>query len=585
MAKIKLDVEGKVNFSSDKLARHLHLIGTTGSGKTNALHVIFNDLLFPSYERQKACVFIVDPLGGLSKDFLSWVVSPRCPSYVRDRVLYIEPARIESVIPFNPLKFDDPAEIDFRVDRAQDVILRAWDNQNIGEMPTLARWLGLTLYSLAKLKLPLSFARFMVYPDGPEFPAIRNRQDDQTRSMWSEFDGLSANALANTLTSTRNRLYPFSKGVLHNTFATPENGFDVKRFIHERKIVVINLASQNRLMTPVSKAYGAFVVNQIISTVRGMVDPKSVSPTYLVLDEFQNFVTQDLVQALPEVRQLGLRLVLAHQSFAQLQKNDIDMTSLVFLAQNRIAFANSYMDADMLSDEFAKLTFDPHAIKHLGYSQKQLNIGWRLVETESWSEMKSQSRSTSNSESQSGSSSIGNANGWTHHPPDLLGESKVSYTHSANYGDQFSNGSSSSRSSGVVSGQSKGRSQAYQPVYKTIREESSRVYMSFDEQRHIYGRKIRRLKTGEAFVKLHDDDELYKVKVRLNKIHESESVDKRVEEFKQENFESDYFISSQNAERQFEELRRDLLTEKITLQGSAERLDDEELDADDGGFN
>jgi hypothetical protein len=237
----------------------------------------------------------------------------------------------------------------------------------------------------------------------------------------------------------------------------------------------------------------------------------------------------------------------------------------------------------MLSDEFAKLTFDPHAIKHLGYSQRQLNVGWRLVETESWSEMKSHSKSRSDSESYSGSSSIGNGNGWTHHPPDLLGESKVSYSHSASYGDQSGYGNSSSRSSGFVTGKSKGRSQAYQPVYKTIREESSRVYMSFDEQRHIYGRQIRRLKTGEAFVKLHDDDKLYKVKVRFNKIHESETVEKRVAEFKQENFESEYFISSANAEQKFEELRHELLTEKIVV---GEVSNEPEIDPDDdGGFN
>ena len=165
----------------------------------------------------------------------------------------------------------------------------------------------------------------------------------------------------------------------------------------------------------------------------------------------------------------------------------------------------------------------------------------------------------------------------------MLGESKISYSSSTSYGNQNAQGQSSSHSTGEVVGQSRGRSQAYQPIYKTIREESSRVYTSFDEQRHIYGRQIRRLKTGEAFVKLHDDDELYKIKVRLNKIHESETAEKRVEEFKQENFESEYFISSANAEQKFEELRRELLTEKIVVGGASS---EPEIDPDDdGGFN
>ena len=52
--------------------------------------------------------------------------------------------------------------------------------------------------------------------------------------------------------------------------------------------------------------------------------------TYLWLDEFQNFVGPDIESALPEVRQLALRLILSHQSLSQLKRGDYDLSNMIY---------------------------------------------------------------------------------------------------------------------------------------------------------------------------------------------------------------------------------------------------------------
>jgi hypothetical protein len=559
MAKInlgKLENGETLSFSADKLSRHMHLIGTTGAGKTTALHTIFHDLLKTPYN--KPCMFIVDPLGGLSRDLLMWFSDKlHCPNFVRKRVVYIEPANDQAIIPFNPLEIDHPRQIDFRIGRAVEVILRAWDNQNVTAMPRLYRWLSNSLRSVAHLGLPLSFANYLIYPESNEFSAIVEKLPASLQHQWSEIQGVSANQLSTLLESTRNRLQPFTTGVLKDTFAINQNHFDVKRFIENRNIVIVNLAGFDRLSTEVKRSYGSFVVNQVVSTVRSMVDPKQVDPTYLVLDEFQEFVTNDLVDALPQLRQFGLRMVLAHQSFSQLKREDIDLSSLIWLAQNRVAFANSAEDADILAHEFGTLNFDPNRIKHAMFSTKQLHDGYEKVilkttnqsKTKGYSEGGSSGGSSTSSKSSAKSSSSSNNNG---NRSSASSESSSSSTgKSSTWSSTYSSTESETEGTGY--------SESFQAKFKTFEEETSRTYSSYEEQQAEYGRDIRRLKVGYAYVKLLNDPNLHYCKVRFDPIRDTPRIQARVEEFKQQNFENNLFLSPAVIGQKHEELRMKLL--------------------------
>lgn len=87
--------------------RHLHFIGYTGSGKTTAIVTLLKGLLrLPGPGK---CVVILDRLGGFSHDLMRWFASELCcPARVRDRVIYLEAAREDRTIGFNPLLYSTP---------------------------------------------------------------------------------------------------------------------------------------------------------------------------------------------------------------------------------------------------------------------------------------------------------------------------------------------------------------------------------------------------------------------------------------------------------------------------------------------
>src|SRR5947209_9842329 len=167
-------------------------------------------------------------------------------------------------------------------------------------------------------------------------------------------------------------------------FGTTRNGLDVFRFMREGKIVLLNLASYNRISPQLADAIGGLVINEVLATARAL-PPWERHPTFLLLDEFQRFVGPDVEEALPEVRQLQLKLILAHQSLAQLKRGDLDLTTMIFQAQSRLIFGLSGEDATLLGEEPASLQFDPMKIKDEIRVRRQKVIGHRVVKLSSWS--------------------------------------------------------------------------------------------------------------------------------------------------------------------------------------------------------
>lgn len=145
-----------------QLPTHVHLIGGTGTGKTTAIRTITYPLLMDSQE--PCAFFLVDPMGNLSNDLLTWMANEReCPQHVRDRLIYIEPARGDVVVPFNPLRHQGPEQLYFQVARAVEVVLRAWASQNVEEMPRLRYWMFNAFFAIAEMGMPLAMAAHLLH--------------------------------------------------------------------------------------------------------------------------------------------------------------------------------------------------------------------------------------------------------------------------------------------------------------------------------------------------------------------------------------------------------------------------------------
>ncbi|MCA9095946.1 MAG: type IV secretory system conjugative DNA transfer family protein, partial [Planctomycetaceae bacterium] len=462
-----------VSLDPDLFRTHLHLLGATGSGKTVCIHTLLRPLL--GTNRPKCCLFLIDPMGNLTQDLLKWFASERlCPSHVRDRLVYIEPSREDVVLPFNPLLHDSDDHLYYQVGRAVEITLRAWASQNLEEMPRLRQWCFNSFFAVAAMGLPLATAQYLLHPGSVEHEAILKRIPARLKLVWSEILAARGSERVRILESTRNRLAPFfDSGILRRMFSSTETRFDVERFIRERKIVIVNVAGYGRLDKHIGKTIGALFVNEIIQRAMNL-PPTVVDPTYLLLDEFQNFVGPDLYDALPIVRQVGLRLILAHQSFSQLERGDVDLSGLIWQARSRLMFANDAEDADLIAHELATLSYDPMKLKEEMKSLRQRIVGHRKEWLKNYGKTATTSDATDVTSSESTARRTGQSRG-----PDVLKPTRSE-------GDQSSSTHGHSEKHATSDGTSVGQSETLVPIHEDFYEVSSRTYFSFEEHRTIW---------------------------------------------------------------------------------------------------
>jgi hypothetical protein len=548
----------EVRIPHDAFSTHFHLIGGTGKGKTTAIHTMLQPLLCDPFH--KSAFFIIDRLGNFSQELLLWISSRYCPDHVRKRLVYIQPAREDLVSAFNPLLYDTPAHGYFRVERATEIILRAWESVNIEAMPRLARWVFNTFWAAAQLGLTISDCAHFLLPGSPYHAALLDLLPPRLKAEWNEITSARGQEATRILDSSRNRLKPyFESDILRRMFGSAKSRLDVTRMMREGKIVIIDLAPRNRLSTQLANTIGALLINEVIATIRSL--PRGVRyPSYLFLDEFQNFVGPDVEAALPETRQLGLKLVLSHQSFAQLERGDYDLTSMIFAAQSRMIFGVQGEDADLLANEIASITYDSRRIKEEIWTRRQLMKGHKIVTLRSHNEGRGFSDQEGESESNQTSSSEGRSGHDLYLGDPTLHENKGK-----------GSGRSRSRSSGSSFSSSEGTHESLIPEHEEFHELSSRTYESFHEQRAIWARDIRNLRTGQALLRLVNEPKLRLVNVKRSTpgflgydmdllVQKFPQAIERMEQMIEENFQSDFFVPASEIDREQEKRIQTLLT-------------------------
>jgi hypothetical protein len=544
---------------------HFHLIGGTGKGKTTAIHTILRWLLRDPLH--KACFFIIDRMGNFSQELLLWMASSEfCTEDVRRRLVLIRPSREDVVLPFNPLLYDSLAHGYYKVERATEIVLRAWESVNIEAMPRLARWTFNAFWAAAQLGLTIADCVHFLMPGSSHHSALLSSLPPRLQAEWVDITQARSKEATQILDSSRNRLKPyFESDILRRMFGSAQSNLNVEQFMREGKIVIIDLAPRNRIALRLANTIGSLILNEVIATARNL--PRGVRyPTYVLLDEFQNFVGPDIESALPEVRQLGLKLLLSHQSFSQLKRGDYDLTSMIFQAQSRMIFGLQGEDADILAHELASLTFDPYRIKDEIHSRRQLVTGQTILELSSWSEANANSEQW---RKDYGSSTSSNEN----------------YTYRTDQHDDRTRGRGNAsqisrregKAGGVTSTLTHGTHQILKPEYEEFLELSNRTYASFQEQRSEWARDVRKLPTGQTLMRLVDNPQLYHVRVKrsvpgylkydFDILQQRfpqvvEAMDRLVEE----NFQSDMFLPAHVIDRQAERRIQDVLHPRIILQ-------------------
>lgn len=357
--------ERPICIAPEERQAHMHIIGSSGSGKSKFLEwLIRQDLM----ERQGFC--LIDPHGTLYRDVLNY-----CAYKVLDHeVVLLNLSDPTHILGFNPFKRVQQGDISVQVDRRISATMHAWGVENTDETPTLERTLRLIYTALIEQGLSFHHAQYLIDFNSHEIRSELVRQIDSSlvRREWDELQGLKPKDFRSEVLSAKNRLFRLLTSKTLSRFLNASGAnLSLADIIENGKVLLVNLAPSDYLSAENAKVFGALLVNEFFEVARRRV-PKygqELKPYFLYLDEFQTFVSLDITKMLDQVRKYKLFAVLAHQRFGQMGKDLCDAV----LANCRIKAVFGGLPAEsarMMAEELFIGELDPTQVKVAIYQTK-----------------------------------------------------------------------------------------------------------------------------------------------------------------------------------------------------------------------
>ena len=396
---------------------HMHVIGGSGKGKSKFLESMIRQDIQAGHG-----LCVIDWHGELYNNLVRWCADENVGLFNDPRkVILLNIAHPEHVLPFNPFakKTEDASS------RAADLVslvLRAWNMTNANEMPTFRRTCtalfrfmleeGETLPNAAHL-LEFSHRNTLLSY------AVRASADDmRAGDFWGRLAGVkNASEWDGQMLSTTNKLAPLLEYSGPRRFMGLNiEGVDIAQAMDEGAIVLINLVHSEHLPEDVGKVFASFFLHEFFMAARKRGDVKSrtgIEPKQflLYLDEFQEYVTEDMSGMLDQVRKGGLHMVLAHQHMAHFLDHPKLKESVLVNARIRAVFGGlSTQSACELAEEMCLAELNERQIKkalyhtiHV-YEEQTRTI---YSESEAESEMDGSSESSGSGSGEGASTGLG----------------------------------------------------------------------------------------------------------------------------------------------------------------------------------
>lgn len=405
---------------------HMHVVGTTGGGKTRLIqHCACQDIA------QGRGVCIVDPHGNhpdsLYRSMLAWLA--RRP-YLKERTIHlIDPNVATHVTGFNPLSLPsgeyDPTVI---AEAMQQALERVWGEEDMNTKPTMQRVLSTILTTLTELNLTIAEASLLFDPsdqNGVRAWAIRNLANEEARDELEWLHAIGSEARGHQdfrqeVTGPRNRLSKLTRSQAVKLIVSQDvNGVDFRAALDEGHIILANLSPGPLAGDKAVEMLGKLLTRSIFfHTVRRRRPDRSF---FLYLDECQLYLSGDVSRMLAEARKYGTGVVLAHQTLSQLRAAGEDVLDAVKSTTNIkvVTRIKDPAEAAELADMVVRHNLEmpvsvltkPTLIGHELVRRKSGSDTWQegSTESEAWTigQSVTESESITESESDTASDSYG----------------------------------------------------------------------------------------------------------------------------------------------------------------------------------
>lgn len=306
--------EVKIFTEEDDRRRHMYILGTTGTGKSEFLK-------FMAVQDIKAGrgVAFIDPHGTAVSDVLEQIPRERM-----DDVIYFDPSS-DRPMGLNMLDVNTEKSKDMVVNKFIDMLYELYDPNRQGIMgPQLERALrmsmltamskpGGTLVEVARLLVDENFHRTY----------LSSIKDPQVLSYWID-------EVANTPKARRGETMGYfvskldrfvTEKTMRYILGQQKSSIDFNDIMDNKKILLVDL-SKGRMGEENSRFLGLILVPRLLvaafSRIERMDRGEKIEDFYLYIDEFQNYTTPDVATILSEARKYKLNLIVANQFIGQL---------------------------------------------------------------------------------------------------------------------------------------------------------------------------------------------------------------------------------------------------------------------------
>ncbi len=326
----------EVKIAKDALARHLYIMGQTGTGKSTMLKTMIADCL-----KKNEGFAVIDPHGDLYDDVLKMI-----PKSKQKRLTIINTTNPDESAKHNPIGYDvtHPESKSLVINELFRIFSSLYDMRTAGG-PMFE------LYFKNGLLLILDENVQAVFGTGTLLDFVEMFFNDTYRKELLELCGnkkvvdffkvAHANsgdqAFTNFATYVTSKLNRFTEDFyLTPIISSKTDNVDFRKLIDEGNILLVKM-DKGLIGAENASLLGQMIISSIVLAAmsRGNIEKESRKPFHLFIDEFQNFIKGDIGSALSEVRKYGLSLTLANQTLGQLDNHMIEslmgnVGSLVF---------------------------------------------------------------------------------------------------------------------------------------------------------------------------------------------------------------------------------------------------------------
>jgi hypothetical protein len=299
--------------------RHTYIVGATGTGKTTLLtRMIREDM------EAGEGVILLDPHGDLHAEIVEAVPKAR-----RGDLVIVDPTREDCRPGLNILDVQEghlrKRHTELLIGELIQCFRDIWDvPEAFGPMFEVYFRNAIQLMTLRNGE-PLTVECFnRVFTDKAfRSELIAECADPSTAAFWKDVAEKAGGecSLANITPYIACKMSPLTQGAFLTCLLTqPKDEIRLADRINRAPIVLVNL-NKGVLGVQESRILGVILMAQIMSAglKRSLMSRKERHPVNIYVDEFQNFVSDNVASMLSEARKFGLRLTLANQTLAQLK--------------------------------------------------------------------------------------------------------------------------------------------------------------------------------------------------------------------------------------------------------------------------